>query len=193
VLAAVLAAAFRTFFFETEVPLVSRLAYDLVFLIFAVLMTRVTLARDELEARIADRTAALTQANDKLRQSEAYLAEAQRLTHIGSWAGNMLKGESLHSSEEHTRLYGFDPDQGAPTFADLCERVHPDDRARFVEAFQNASRARTDVAVDYRIVLPDDTTRYVLAVGHPAVTPSADPKSASGCARCKPISRTSAG
>jgi C4-dicarboxylate-specific signal transduction histidine kinase len=189
VLAAVLAAIVRTFIFEPEVHLVSRLTYDLVFLVFAVLMTQATRARHELESRIAERTAALTRANEalrfeiaertraeeQLRQSEAYLAEAQRLTHTGSWAGNIATGERLHSSEEHTRLYGFDPDKGDPSFEDIYRRVHPDDRARLVEVLHDASRTRSDVAVDYRIVLPDGTTRYVLAVGHPVGMPSAHP------------------
>jgi PAS domain-containing protein len=175
VLAALLSAVARTFFFEPDVPLVSRLAYDFVFLIFAVLMAQATRARDELETRVAERTAALTHANEKLRQSEAYLAEAQRLTHTGSWAGNVVTGESLHSSEEHTRLYGLDPDQGEPSFDDIYRRVHPDDQARLVKVFRDASRARTDVTVDYRIVLPDGATRHVLAVGHPVGTPSAHP------------------
>jgi C4-dicarboxylate-specific signal transduction histidine kinase len=85
----------------------------------------------------------------------------------------MLKGESLHSSEEHSRLYGFDPAQGGPSFADLYQRIHPGDRVRVVEAFASASRTRTDVSIDYRIVLPDRTMRHVLAVGHPVITPSA--------------------
>jgi PAS domain S-box-containing protein len=173
VLASIIAAVVRTFIFESEVPLVSRLMYDLVFLIFAVLMTQVTKARDELEGRIAERTLALTLANEELRRSEAYLAEAQRLTHTGSWAANMLNGESLHSSEEHSRLYGFDPKQAGPSFADLYQRIHPDDRVRVVDAFASASRTRTDVSINYRIVLPDGTTRHVLAVGHPVITPSA--------------------
>jgi hypothetical protein len=62
VLATIIAAAVRTFIFESEVPLVSRLMYDLVFVIFAALMTQVTRARDELEGRVADRTLALTSA-----------------------------------------------------------------------------------------------------------------------------------
>ncbi len=49
---------------------------------------------------------------EALRRSEAYLAEAQRLSHTGSWARNAATGETTHSSEEHSRLYGFDPEQG---------------------------------------------------------------------------------
>src|SRR6266853_823798 len=62
-------------------------------------------ARDELEMKVAERTA-------DLQRSEAYLAEAQTLTHTGSWACNIATREILHSSEEHSRLYGFDPENG---------------------------------------------------------------------------------
>jgi PAS domain S-box-containing protein len=103
---------------------------------------------------------------EALRRSQAYLAEAQRLTHIGSWAGNILTRQMLHSSEEHTRMYGLDP-AAEHSYAEFHDRVHPDDRSRIVEAFENASRAGADVNVQYRIVLPDGAIRYVQAVGHP--------------------------
>jgi signal transduction histidine kinase len=95
------------------------------------------------------------------------LAEAQRLTHIGSWAGNILTRKIFHSSDEYSRLYGIDPDRGIPSFEELYERIHPNDRARFLETFQRASRAGLDVDIHYRIVLPDGTTKYMEAVGHP--------------------------
>jgi PAS domain S-box-containing protein len=106
-------------------------------------------------------------ADEALRRSESYLAEAQRLTHIGSWAGNILTRKIFHSSDEYSRLYGIDPDRGIPSFEELYERIHPNDRARFLETFQRASRAGSDVDVHYRIVLPDGTTKYMEAVGHP--------------------------
>src|SRR5438477_626834 len=113
-------------------------------------------------------------AEEALRRSEGYLAEAQKLTHTGSWAGNILKREILHSSEEHTRLYGFDPNRGEPSFEELHQRIHPDDRALVVEAFESATHAGTDVDVHYRVVLPGGTTRYVQAVGHPVFKPCGD-------------------
>lgn len=48
-------------------------------------------------------------AQEALQRSEAYLADAQRLTHTGSWAWNIVTREFTHSSEEHSGLYGFDP------------------------------------------------------------------------------------
>ena len=60
ILAAFLAAVVRFFCFEQELPAISRLVYDLVFVVFAILMTEAKRARNELEVRVAERTAALT-------------------------------------------------------------------------------------------------------------------------------------
>ena len=68
-------------------------------------------ANQELEKEIAERK----QAEEKLRRSEAYLAEAQKLTHTGSWAVEVGTGEPSHSSAEHSRLFGFDPERGVPS------------------------------------------------------------------------------
>jgi PAS domain S-box-containing protein len=108
-------------------------------------------------------------AEDDLRQSEAYLAEAQKLTHTGSWACNILLREILHSSEEHSRLYGFDPERGIPSFEEFHQRIHPEDRDRVSETLEQASRAGTDVEAEFRVVLPDGTTRYMHGVGHPVL------------------------
>ena len=113
-------------------------------------------------------------AEEALRRSESYLAEAQRLTHIGSWAGNILTREIFHSSDEHSRLYGLDPESGIPSFETLYQRVHPEDQVGLVKAFERASHDGIDVNVHYRIVLPDGTTKHVQAVGHPVLKPSGE-------------------
>ena len=113
-------------------------------------------------------------AEEALRRSESYLAEAQRLTHIGSWAGNILTREIFHSSDEHSRLYGLDPESGIPSFEALYQRVHPEDQIGLVKAFERASHDRIDANVHYRIVLPDGTTKHVEAVGHPVLKPSGE-------------------
>src|SRR5215471_3946452 len=113
-------------------------------------------------------------AEEALRRSESYLAEAQRLTHIGSWAGNILTREIFHSSDEHSRLYGLDPESGIPSFEALYQRVHPQDQVGLVKAFERASHDRIDVNVQYRIVVPDGTTKHVEAVGHPVLKPSGE-------------------
>src|SRR2546426_92126 len=64
---------------------------------------------------VMDVTAA-KQVEEALRRSESYLAEAQRLTHTGSWAWQVAGRDALHLSEEWYRLYGFDPEKGPPAW-----------------------------------------------------------------------------
>lgn len=103
---------------------------------------------------------------EALRRSEAYLAESQRLTHTGSWATDG-RTDPLYWSEEEYRIFGFDPAQGVPTRKQALERIHPDDRDKFLEAFNRALSERKDAEVDYRIVLPDGTIKYVHGIGRP--------------------------
>jgi PAS domain S-box-containing protein len=113
-------------------------------------------------------------AEDALRRSETYLAEAQRLTHTGSWAFNVVTETLMHSSEEHSRLFGFDPELGIPSFEELTQRIHPEDRARALQAFENPIRARKDFDAHFRILHPDGTTKYVYGTGHPVFNASGE-------------------
>ena len=92
-------------------------------------------------------------AEEALRRSEAYLAEAQRLTHTGCWAWDPRRNQMLHCSEEVLRLYGIAGP--APTFEQLTQRVHPEDRDRVREATLEGIRDKAERFLDYRIVLPD--------------------------------------
>ena len=82
------------------------------------------------------------QAEDKIRQSEGYLAEAQRLSHTGSWAWNPHTGEFRYWSDECFRLMGFDPAGGMPPFDTFAQRFHPDDLPMICGNI-GASKART--------------------------------------------------
>ena len=114
-------------------------------------------------------------AEEALRRSETYLAEAQRLSHTGSWACNIATGEMIHSSEEHHRLFGLDPEMGGiPAFEEFYRRIHPEDRDRASDNLERAIRAGTDVEEHFRIVLPEGTTRYMYGIGHPALKRSGD-------------------
>src|SRR5467141_2164680 len=125
----------------------------------------------EFVGAVMDITAA-RQAEEALRRSESYLAEAQRLTHTGSWAFDAIK--SLYWSEENFRIWGFDPQLGLPDHETASQRIHPEDRGRVVGCIQNAVRERRDYAVEFRIVLPDGTVRYILGLGHPAFSASGE-------------------
>src|SRR6201984_2683155 len=77
-----------------------------------------------------------------------------------------------HSSEEHSRLYGLVPVKGIPSFEEIVQRMHPEDRARVIEIAERASCAGKDLEVHFRILVPDGTTRYVHSVGHPVFNAS---------------------
>jgi PAS domain S-box-containing protein len=111
-------------------------------------------------------------AEEALRRSESYLAEAQRLTHTGSWAFNAIT--PLYWSEENFRIWGFDPQQGLPDRETVLRRIHPEDRDRVLEYVQNAVRERRDYAVQFRIVLPDGAVRYIHGLGHAAFSASGE-------------------
>jgi PAS domain S-box-containing protein len=113
-------------------------------------------------------------AEGALGRSEAYLAEAQRLAHTGSWAYSIDAKGLIHSSEEHRRLFGFDPERGVPAFEELIQRIHPEDRAPAMQEFESSSRAGTDFDAHFRIVRPDGTTKYVYGTGHPVFNASGD-------------------
>jgi PAS domain S-box-containing protein len=127
----------------------------------------------EFVGAVMDITAA-KQAELKLRESEAYLAEAQRLSHTGSWAWNPATGENRYWSDECFRLMGFDPAGGMPPFEIVAQRFHPDDQPIFAEKLERARRERTEFEVDYRITHPDGEIRDIHGVGHPVLGPSGD-------------------
>ena len=105
-------------------------------------------------------------AEEALRRSEAYLADAKRLSHTGSWAYN-AGGDALYWSEENFRIWGFDPQQGVPNLKTVHQRMHPEDRDREIEYAERAVRNGKDFAQEFRIVLSDGTVKHIQSVGHP--------------------------
>jgi PAS domain S-box-containing protein len=114
------------------------------------------------------------QAEEALRRSEGYLAEAQGLSHTGSWAYNPSTGETIHWSEEQFRLYGLDPERGIPSFGEILERIHPEDRAPALETFKSSISRGKDYDFHHRAVLPNGTTKYLYSTGHPVFNSSGD-------------------
>ncbi len=173
ILTAVLSALVRSYVFDPEINSMSRVLYDLVFLVFALLMTAATRARDELEVRVAERTKELTRASAdlkleiverkraeaELRVSEAYLAEAQRLSHTGSFGWRPSTGEIIWS-EETFRIFQYDRTT-APTAELSLQRVHPEDAALVKQTIQRAARDGQNFEHEHRLLMPDGSVKHV--------------------------------
>jgi len=113
-------------------------------------------------------------AEEALRLSESYLAEGQRLAHAGSWAWRVAGGDALHLSDEWYCVFGFDPAEGMPPWEKRRQRVHPEDRARWQGAIERAIQEKTDYDLEFRILLPDGTVKWIYSVGHPVLNASGD-------------------
>jgi PAS domain S-box-containing protein len=108
-------------------------------------------------------------AEDALVQSEAYLAEGQRLTHTGSFAWNPATGETIYFSEEMSRIFGLSPQEGVLSSETLWQRVHPEDRDHTRELLMKATLGNMEFEHEPRIVLPDGTVKHIHGIGHPVL------------------------
>jgi PAS domain S-box-containing protein len=109
-----------------------------------------------------------------LKRSEAYLAEAQRLTHTGSCAIDGTSREILYWSEEMFRLFGFDPQQGLPLWDHWIQRIHPEDRDKFNMAGDRTFLEKVHCDVEFRTVTPDGTVKQIHGIGDPVLSPSGE-------------------
>jgi PAS domain S-box-containing protein len=107
---------------------------------------------------------------DSLRQSESHLAEAQKLTHTGSWAWRLADRKAVHLSEEWYRIYGFDPAAGAPSWEEYFERVHPEDRLTLKEIIEHSIAEKADYDLEFRILFSNGTVKWIHTVGHPVLS-----------------------
>src|ERR1700726_2331527 len=110
-------------------------------------------------------------AEEALRRSEAYLVEAQKLTHTGSWVWN-VRTDALLWSQEVFRIYDFDPEKMAHRTWEFFDRVHPEDRPRFEQRKKRLASAQkewADSEIDFRIVLPDGTIKHLQSIAHPVI------------------------
>jgi PAS domain S-box-containing protein len=114
-------------------------------------------------------------AEETLRRSEAYLAEAQRLTQSGSWAWNVRTGDAFWS-QEMFRILGYDPEKTKPTLSHFLERVHPEDRPLIEQKAKAESNGfeNVDSEADYRIVLADGTIKHLHSVARPVTNESGE-------------------
>jgi PAS domain S-box-containing protein len=112
-------------------------------------------------------------AEEALRSSEAYLAEAQKLSHTGSWA-NAATGEPRYWSEECYRVLGFDSAEPLPSLETIFQRIHPDDRPAMREQLDRGIRDKADFEVDMRIIHPITGIRNIRSTGHAVVDTRGD-------------------
>jgi PAS domain S-box-containing protein len=117
-------------------------------------------ANEELEKEIAERK----RAEEKLRGSEAFLAEGQRISRTGTWSWNVASGKVIWS-EEHYRIFGFDPERTNPSFQLFMETVHPEDRSFIKQGLDEAIRERSGFDLEFRLALPDGAIKHVQGVG----------------------------
>jgi PAS domain S-box-containing protein len=103
---------------------------------------------------------------EELRRERAYLAEAQRLTHAGSWASNLVTRQVFHSSEENNRLYGFDVSQHPNPFDLHYNSILAEDEPALTTKLETAIRSGADFDVEYRIRRSDGAIRFLRGIGH---------------------------
>jgi PAS domain S-box-containing protein len=112
-------------------------------------------------------------AENKLRRSEEFLLEAQKLSHTGSWRHDIASG-AVNVSPEIYRMHGIQPGDDPSNTEFFFSRFHPEDRKRVVELFERAEIEKTEFQVDYRIVLPDGTIKYLYTIGRPILNESGE-------------------
>ncbi len=115
-----------------------------------------------LEQRVGERTRRLTAVNDELRRSEAYLAEAQRLSRTGSFGWRPSAGEIIWS-EETFRIFQYDRTT-LPTVELLLQRVHPEDVALVKDTIERASQDGKNFEHECRLLMPDGSVKHVHVV-----------------------------
>src|SRR4029077_6406521 len=128
-------------------------------------------SRKGSQDRDVERTADLEKTNEDLKSFQAdlqrrwqYLAEAQRLSHSGTFGWKVHSGELVWSDETY-KILGF-ARQMNPTLDLVFDRVHPEDRDRLRQLRDRATQNGMDLDVEHRILLPDRVIKYVHAVAH---------------------------
>ena len=150
-------------------------------------------ARNELEAKVEERTAKLSRANEelqseiierksaeeKIRRGKAFLAEGQRISRTGTWSWNVASGKATWS-EEHYRIFGFDPEKTEASFQMFMETVHPEDREFIKQKLDEAIYERTGFDLEFRLALADGSIKHVQGVGRAALGSSGEVDSFTG-------------
>ena len=99
-------------------------------------------------------------AEEILRRSDAHLAVAQRISHVGSWEMDHVTNE-IRWSAEAFRIFERDPASFIPTFESFLDTVHPDDRDMLEETFGRSLREHTPYEIEHRLLIKDGRIKYV--------------------------------
>ena len=99
-------------------------------------------------------------ANEALEKSEAGLAEAQRIAHLGYWDWDIL-ADTVFCSDEIYHIYGVTPDAASPSYEEFIRYAQPEDRQMLKEAVNDALQGTKPYGLDYRIVRPDGSVRII--------------------------------
>ena len=116
--------------------------------------------------REAEERSELIRAQEALLQSEAYLAEAQRISHIGSFGWDVASGR-IYWSQETYRIFGYDP-AIEPKLELVLARIHPEDQAMVQPLVERVSNEKTDFDFEHRLLMPDGSVKYVRVAGRPS-------------------------
>jgi len=158
---------------DTFAPKPGQLTRFVVFNLSAVLVGSLSVAqrraaeslrrtRDDLR----DTVRQLLETNDKLGRSEAYLAEAQTLSHTGSFGWDVSTGEQFWSEETY-RIFEYDPTL-KPTLQLALDRIYPEDLPLVEQVTASVSKHGSDVDVEHRLLMPDGTVKTIRVLGHTA-------------------------
>src|SRR5260221_8787677 len=115
-----------------------------------------------VDRRFAAQTLELQE--EKLHQSEAYLSEAQRLSHTGSFGWRVSTGEIIWSEETY-RIFQYEQTMN-PTVELVLKRVHPEDRDLVKQTIERASQDEKDFDFEHRLLMPDGSVKHVRVVAH---------------------------
>ena len=113
-------------------------------------------------------------AEEALRQSEAYLAEAQRMSHTGSWAFDLASDKYVYISEECFRIFGVDAQEGVPNREAISRLIHSEDWDRVNGDFEKSLREKVDTSTEFRIMLPSGEAKHIQAIRHPVLNDAGD-------------------
>jgi PAS domain S-box-containing protein len=128
----------------------------------------IALENARLYAELSKENSERRKAEAALRESEASLAEGQRISHTGSWRWNVRTG-AVKWSAEYCRIFGFDPAVEQPSYAKCMLRIHPEDQSLVQRIHADAIRGKRIFQHEYRIVMPDGSTRCLQSTGHPDI------------------------